>query len=249
VVLDFDEPNRVLILEDLGAAERLDAALARGANVTAAACQIAAFLGRVHRATTGDPSLHPRFRNEDMQRLHGDHIFALPYQDNDFELPPETAARAAELRRDPALVAVAQRAHQRYLTPQGALLHADVQPANVLLCEPGPKLLDAEIAHVGDPAFDVGMLLAHLALPAAARGEAEPGAAAWSAAWRAYCAAHGPGHPGHEATCRYAGLELLRRTVGAARVPAVACDEAGLRVIALGRALAVAPESLSLAGS
>jgi len=246
-VLDFDEANRVLILEDLGDSERLDAALARQADVSDAACAIARFLGRIHRATAGDASLHERFRNEDMQRLHGEHIFALPYQENDFELPEQTAACADQLRADDALVSAAASAYQRYLTPEGALVHADVQPGNVLLTASGPKLLDAEIAHVGDPAFDVGTLLAHLVLPAAARGDAKPAAEVCSAVWSAYRQAHGPGHPTREATCRYAGLELLRRTVGAARVPAIESDAAGLRVVALGRELVTDPESVAFA--
>ena len=234
----FDEPNRVLVLEDLGQAERLDHALARGADVAPALGTLARFLGRVHRATRGDASLAARFANEPMQRLHGDHIFALPYQPNDFPLPPRTAERAARLREDAALRDAAARAYARYLEPVGALVHGDVQAGNVLLPAGGPKLLDAEIAHVGDPAFDIGMLLAHALIPAAAAGRAAAARPALARCWRDYADAHGAaGLPGQDAALRYAGLELLRRTAGAARVAAVADDEAGLRVIETGAAL------------
>ena len=47
-VLHLDTDQRVLVLEDLGECERLDAALRRGADVSHALCRIAAFLGRVH---------------------------------------------------------------------------------------------------------------------------------------------------------------------------------------------------------
>ena len=234
----FDERNRVLVLEDLGRAERLDAALARGADVSAALAALARFLGRIHRATRGDPTLAARFANEPMQRLHGDHIFALPYQSNDFPLPPLTAERAARLREDSALRATAARAYARYLEPTGALVHGDVQAGNVLLPAGGVKLLDAEIAHLGDPAFDIGMLLAHALLPAAAAGRAAGARPLLEASWRAYAAAHGAGGlPALADALRYAGLELLRRTVGAARVADVAEDAAGLRVIEVGVAL------------
>jgi 5-methylthioribose kinase len=244
-VLAFDEPNRVLVLEDLGTAERLDAALARAAPVRGALVRLAAFLGRVHRGTRGDASLVPRFANAAMQRLHGDHIFALPFAPNDFALSPRTAERAAELRGDAALREAAASAYARYLEPRGALVHGDVQAGNVLLpagnvLAPagGVKLLDAEIAHVGDPAFDLGMLLAHRLLPAAAAGRSREAAADLAACWDAYRAAHGePGLPTLESALRYAGLELLRRTIGAARVAAVASDEAGLRAIDAGLAL------------
>jgi 5-methylthioribose kinase len=238
----FDEPRRVLVLEDLGQAERLDAALARGADVSDALLRLARFLGRVHRATRGDAALAAAFANGPMQRLHGDHIFALPYQPNDFALPARTAERAARLRADAELCAAAARAYARYLEPRGALVHGDVQAGNVLLPPGGVKLLDAEIAHVGDPAFDAGMLLAHALLPSAARGSATAARPLLEACWRAYAEAHGAdGVPALEDALRYTGLELLRRTVGAARVAAVASDEAGLRVVEVGARLVRRP--------
>ncbi len=234
----FDEANRVLVLEDLGAAERLDHALARGADASAALLTLCRFLARVHRETRGDTSLIERFANEPMQRLHGDHIFALPYQENDFALPPRTAARAALLRADGALHAHAQRFYRRYLTPTGALIHGDVQAGNILLPAGGVKLLDAEISHVGDPAFDIGMLLAHALIPAAAAGRAASATSVLVGCWRAYAEAHGAkALPSQAEALGYAGLELLRRTIGAARVAAVAEDEAGLRVIDVGLTL------------
>jgi len=245
---DLDEVNRVLILEDLGDAERLDAALERGAALRAPVLRLASFLGRVHRGTAGKAGLAARFRNGPMQRLHGDHIFELPYHEA-FPLPEETRQEAARLRADATLVATAHRAYQRYLEPWGALVHGDVQAGNVLLPGAGVKLLDAEISHIGDPTFDAGMLLAHLALPALAQGNGERVRKLMVEAWEAYCeAAHPTAHGACSATdprpaMRYAGLELLRRTIGAARVAAVADAAAGLRVIATGRAWVLAPEA------
>lgn len=234
----FDERNRVLVLEDLGQAERLDHALARGADVSAPLAALARFLGRVHRETRDAPGLAAAFANAPMQRLHGDHIFALPYQPNDFALPPRTAERAARLRADSALCAAAARAYARYLTPSGALVHGDVQAGNILLPRGGVKLLDAEIAHAGDPAFDIGMLLAHTLLPAAADGRAASARPRLARCWQSYASAHGAaGLPALADALRYAGLELLRRTIGAARVPAVADDDAGLRLIEVGLSL------------
>jgi 5-methylthioribose kinase len=234
-VLALDEPNRVLVLEDLSSAERLDAALARGADVAPQLEALARFLARVHAATDGDATLPARFENEAMRRLHGEHIFVLPFRANDFGLSPRLEAAAHEVRADAALVRAAAGAYARYSTPRGALVHADVQAGNVLLlASGGVKLLDAEIAHIGDAAFDLGTLLAHLALPAAARGgDASALLARVSGAYRGERAC------GAEMIARaqgYAGFELIRRTIGAARVPAVASDECGLRVLELGRA-------------
>lgn len=227
-VLAFDEGDRVLVLEDLGDAPRLDAALACGppdAALGRAAEALGAFLGAVHRGTRdAAAALGPRFANDAMRRLHGDHIFALPLRPNDFPLAPRLRARAEALWRDAELVAVADAAYARYLAPGAALVHADVQSGNVLLTAGGPKLLDAEIAHVGDPAFDLGTLVAHLAAPSIACGAAGDADPLVAAAWRGYRAAGGDA--AFADASRYAGLEMLRRAVGAARMRATQ-DAAG----------------------
>ena len=171
-VLDFDETERVLVLEDLGDATRLDHVLLRRADAATAQGAgeaLGRFLGTVHAGTAKQETLASRFANDEMRRLHGDHIFALPFRPNDFPLPPALRARAAALWRDEATVALADAAYRDYLAPAGVLVHADVQGGNVLLQRGRPRLLDAEISHAGDGAFDVGILLAHLAVSDAAR--------------------------------------------------------------------------------
>jgi 5-methylthioribose kinase len=220
-VLHFDAAHRVLVLEDLGDAPRLDP------SDVAAAARIARFLAAVHGATAGDASLAARFPNDGMRRLHGDHIFVLPFQRNEFPLPLAVRARAESIWRDGKLAAIAAGLYERYQAPTGALVHADVQPGNVLVAERGAVLLDAEIAHVGDPAFDLGTLFAHLWIPAAARGDSRAAQPAIDAVRRAYR----PASDLDARAQRYAGIEMLRRTLGAARVAAVAGGDASLRVI------------------
>jgi 5-methylthioribose kinase len=232
-ILHFDERERVLILEDLGDAERLDQRLARGSDGSGPGAALARFLAAVHGATADDPELAARFDNDAMRRLHGDHIFDLPFAENDFPLEPEVAARAASLKT-PEFRGLAADAYRRYLEPRGALLHGDVQAGNVLLPPEGPKLLDAEIAHVGDPAFDVATLLAHLALPALASAGPARALPAIEASWLAYVGARGEAAPRFAEVARYMGLELLRRTVGAARVAGLEPVAASLRAIECG---------------
>ena len=231
----FDSERRALVLEDLGDAETLAARLARGGDATAAAAALGGFLGRVH-AGTRDPALARGFENEEMRRLHGEHIFVLPFRPNDFPLSPELRARAARLAAETRLIERIDAAYARYLTRARALLHADVQPTNVLCTSNGVKLLDAEIAHVGDPAFDVGQLVGHLELGAIARGDERAGRAASSALWSAYAdAVAGELDVRFDEVSIFAGIEMLRRTLGAARVAEVASDAVALRVIAAAR--------------
>jgi 5-methylthioribose kinase len=237
-VLDFDEAERVLVLEDLGSAPRLEQILLQpGQRAPAARAgeALGTFLGAVHAGTADQPALAARFANDDMRRLHGDHIFALPFSENDFELSPALRERAATLWRDEAARALAAAAYRDYLQPQGVLVHADVQGGNVLMTPRGPRLLDAEIAHVGDAAFDVGILLAHLAVGSAAGGEPAAAAPAVERSWAAYAESRGRARaPGFERAIRFAGIELVRRTLGAARLAAVTEDAAGLSVLDLG---------------
>ena len=245
-VLWFDAAQRVLVLEDLGAAERLDAALARGADVGPVVRALGAFLGAVHAATGADAGrpLAGRFANDEMRRLHGDHIFQLPYRANDFPLSEALRDTARAIWRDGRLRARIDAAYTRYLEPEGALLHADVQPTNVLLAPGGPKLLDAEIAHVGDPAFDVGVLVGHLVLWGVAGSGAAQARAAVERTWSAYAEAHGPRElTPFEAVALYAGIEVLRRTIGAARVAAIENDRAALAAVEAGLRLVAAPPS------
>jgi aminoglycoside phosphotransferase (APT) family kinase protein len=177
-----------------------------------------------------------------MRQLHGEHIFVLPFRGGDFPLSPAIARRARMIAADAALLGRIESAWVRYRELAQALVHGDVQPTNVLVAAGMPKLLDAEIAHVGDPAFDVGQLAGHLWLRALARGDARAAAPAVSALWSSYSeAAGGALEFEFGDALAHAGIEMLRRTLGAARVPEVSRDEIGLRVIDAGRAWVLAP--------
>ena len=240
-ILYFDEARRALVLEDLGDAERLDHALLRGADANAALAAVARLLGAVHAATR-DPALAERFVNTDMQTLHGEHVFRLPFAANDFPLEPALRARAERVWRDAELGAIAARAYARYREPRGVLVHGDVQAGNVLLpAAGGAKLLDAEIAHVGDPAFDAGLLLAHVLLPGLARATLGDAGRVAAATWDAYAAAAGDVRPPFADVARYAGIEILRRTIGAARVAAVAATAVALAAVDLASRLIRTP--------
>lgn len=119
---------------------------------------------------------------------------------HDAEVPPELADPEffVQLRIDPfhrvvasshpelatRVAAVAERLLERKL----ALVHGDFSPKNVLVGGDGLWVLDWEVAHQGDPAFDVAFLLTHLLLKSIHRRE---GAAAYRAVAEAFLAAYG----------------------------------------------------------
>ncbi|MCH2169430.1 phosphotransferase [Myxococcota bacterium] len=248
-LIHFDTTRSVLVMEDLGDAERLDDALERGADTRPALHKLAAFLGRVHTHTQSHTeSLGPSFSNDAMRDLHGDHIFRLPFEPNDFPLSPRVRARALEIQGDKLLLARIQQAHRRYrgtsdIPEVHCLLHGDVQPGNLLLSPEGPKLLDAEIAHFGIPSFEMGVLLAHLWLPASVTGDVGPSRQHVETVWSAYVAEAGAEVCNFTDAAQFAGIEILRRCLGAARVASVSSDEAALTAVDLARALVIAPPS------
>lgn len=94
------------------------------------------------------------------------------------------------------------------------LVHGDFTPKNVLVtgnvAGAPPVLLDWEVIHAGDPAFDLGMLTAHLLLKACLIPALWPAARALARAYR------GPAHPAR--SVRHAGAIMLARLWGKSRV-------------------------------
>jgi 5-methylthioribose kinase len=237
-VLQFDAANRVLVMEDLGDAARLDALLADGRAEPATLEALGEFLGAVHAATRADAeSLAREFANDEMRALHGEHIFALPYQPNDFPIEPRLRALADELLARPGLRARIAELRAHYYGAREALVHGDVQPGNVLVQGARPRLLDAEIAHVGDPAFDLGQAFAHINLHRVHARDVAALAACEQALLRGYARGAGAS-PELEARARaYAGVEILRRSIGAARLTVLGTTARAERALELGAAL------------
>lgn len=218
-VLHFDPEAPLLAMEDLGRAPRLDDALLAGARPAEPLRRLGRFLGAVHRATAPDaPALAERFSNREMQELHGEHIFTLPFEDNAFPIEPSLREQAARQLARPGLRKRIEELRALYYDSRAALVHADVQAGNILLAGDRPKLLDAEIAHVGDPAFDLGTALAHLRFHAVLADDPNAVAGLESALLDGY--RDGGGRQQEiERAPGYAAVEMLRRTIGAARLP------------------------------
>jgi 5-methylthioribose kinase len=89
---------------------------------------------------------------------------------------------------------------------QARLVHGDFTPKNVLVTDGPPVLLDWEVIHAGDPAFDLGMLSAHLLLKACLIPALWPAARVLARSYR------GPADPAR--AVRHAGAIMLARLWG-----------------------------------
>jgi 5-methylthioribose kinase len=78
-------------------------------------------------------------------------------------------------RRHPELADRVGAYIERLLATQTSLVHGDYSPKNVLVGEDGLWVIDWEVVHRGDPAFDLAFLLNHLTLKAIHRPEAAGG--------------------------------------------------------------------------
>jgi len=232
--LHFDEAARALAMEDVHPAERLDEQLDQGTASPETLFALGEFLGAVHRATADDAAaLAPEFANDEMRQLHGEHIFALPFAPNDFPIEPRLRALADEALARPGLRARIAELRERYYGARECLVHGDVQAGNVLVQAGRPRLLDAEIAHVGDPAFDLGQALAHVHVH---RVRAQR-AAHCDAAERALVDGYAPERARLARARRFAGVEILRRAIGAARLSLLGTTARAERALELGCAL------------
>jgi len=232
--LFFDEEERALVMEDVHPAERLDSLLDAGRAAPATLFALGEFLGAVHRATAAEAPLLARdFANDEMRRLHGEHVFSLPFQPNDFPIEPRLRALADAALAKPRVRERIAELRARYYESRESLVHGDVQAGNVLVQGERPRLLDAEIAHVGDPAFDLGQALAHVHVHRVRARDS----ALCDACERALVDGYAPERAVLARARGYAGAEILRRTIGAARLLLLGTTARAERALELGTTL------------
>jgi hypothetical protein len=109
--------------------------------------RVGQLLGQMHRRTSGRADLAKQFDDRE-------YLFDLrirPYHQ-----------RVAE--RQPRLAAAINSVAERMLEDRQCLVHGDFSPKNLLTDGPAVVILDCEVAHWGDPRFDVAFCLSHLLL-------------------------------------------------------------------------------------
>jgi aminoglycoside phosphotransferase (APT) family kinase protein len=148
-------------------------------------------LGKIHRASWGDPAARERFAT--LANFHALRIE--PYLLTTAErLPVAWTALVAEANR--------------LAGTQLALVHGDYSPKNLLVGADRLVVLDAECGWFGDPAFDTAFLLTHLHLKALLHAaQPEPLLALVPEFWAAYITALGP-HADRELEARTTRLLL-----------------------------------------
>ena len=154
-VLDVDRMNRVIIIghaED--GAHEWKADLLRGEVDQEVASRLGTVLAGWHRSTAGSEAVIARFGDlEAFEQLRVD-----PFH-------------RWIARRHPDLAPAIDAAVERMYASRACLVHGDFSPKNVLLGPSTTWVIDWEVAHYGDPTFDLAFLLTHLMCKALLRPE------------------------------------------------------------------------------
>ncbi len=215
VSVDRDNFFFIMTASPLGSEVWKEALLAGDVNL-AVAREAGSLLSRLVQASQASPSFMERFDD----RTVFDQLRIDPYYRTSAARLPDVRASLEELMADSWRI-------------RTALVHGDYSPKNMLVRDDKIFLIDFEVVHWGDPAFDAGFLLNHLFLKAFHRPQfRETYFDAARAFWKALAAGLGAeGVEDFEAmTVRHLGGLMLARIDGKSPVEYIRDEETKLRV-------------------
>ena len=236
---DFDAEVAVIAMEDLRDARVLRDDLIAGVVDTAIAEQIGRFMSVVHShthvenldsATTQD--YRRQFANMTMQSITADYVFTFPFAEHETNFwTPGLEPDVQRLKADTDFLVQAKHLKQIFLTMQQAVTHGDLHTGSVLVQDHTAKVIDAEFAFYGPVGFDIGLYWANYFLSYFSHQDTLDVQSALKTAivqtWDTYAAEFRVADDTlkertlqnifHDAV-GFAGLEMLRRLIGAAHV-------------------------------
>ena len=149
-LLFYDEENYLYGMEAAPDSSRMWKDMLLAGNIDfAVARKVASALAKVHKASAYDLKIQQRFKS---QKFFIE-LRVEPYL--------ETIAK-----RHPVLEKIIHGEIKRLLGNKQVLVHGDFSPKNILVNGTDIFILDFEVAHIGDPSFDVGFLTNHFLLKA-----------------------------------------------------------------------------------
>lgn len=154
-LLHYDDANYLFAMEAAPPdALMWKSMLLQGVLDLGIATRVARALAEVQNAAASDADVWARFANQKVF----DELRLDPYL-------RFTAGRHPELRK------LIDREVERLIDNRLTLVHGDYSPKNILVGDDRLYILDFEVAHIGDPSFDLGFLTNHLMLKAVKNAE------------------------------------------------------------------------------
>ena len=239
VQYDFNVDAAAIAMEDLRDAHVLRDILIAGTVDTAIAEQIGRFMGVVHSQTYVDnidnataQNYRQQFANTTMQSITADYVFTFPFTEHETNFwTPGLEPDVQRLKTDTDFLRQVAHLKQIFLTAQQGVTHGDLHTGSVLVQDNVAKVIDAEFAFYGPVGFDLGLYWANYFLSYFSHQDALRVQSALKTAvrhvWDTYTAEFTTVDSGLKAqvlgnifqnAVGFAGLEILRRLIGAAHV-------------------------------
>ncbi|RKU24711.1 S-methyl-5-thioribose kinase [Candidatus Poribacteria bacterium] len=239
VQYDFDVDTAVIAMEDLRDARVLRDVLIAGTVDTAIAEQIGRFMGLVHSQTYVDNignaaarNYRQQFANTTMQAITADYVFTFPFTEHETNFwTPGLEPDVQRLKTDTDFLRQAEQLKRIFLRAQQGVTHGDLHTGSVLVQDNVAKVIDAEFAFYGPVGFDLGLYWANYFLSYFSHQDTLSVQSALKAAvaqvWVTYATEFTTVDVGlkvqvleniFQDAVGFAGLEMLRRLIGAAHV-------------------------------
>ena len=233
----FDSENAVIAMSDLRGYHLLrDELIAGHVNFTISE-QIGQFMGVVHSQTHVEnldiETAHryqEDFANTVMQAITADYVFTLPYTEHETNFYTEgLEPHVRRLKTDEVFLRQARHLRAIFVSTQQGVTHGDLHTGSVMVQGNSAKVIDSEFAFYGPVGFDIGLywanhLLSYFSHAGNSRVQSEL-KTAMHRTWESYTAEFKIASQEvvtlqqifHEAV-GFAGMEILRRLIGAAHV-------------------------------
>lgn len=208
-ILDFDKENHVMVMEDLGEGSDFLGLYTGKVDVKKEEVVVLIkYMTTLHALKVTDfPD------NADMKALNHEHIFNYPFlKENGFDLntvQEGLQGLAIPLKENKALKTKVKELGERYLANGRTLLHGDFYPGSWLKVDERLKVIDPEFAFMGDPEFDLGVMLAHFKLAGLSKDLIDFTKTQYRK----------EGSIDEKLLNEYMAVEILRRLIGLAQLP------------------------------
>lgn len=162
----IDEPNSLIVLEDLGESMDFSFLYQREKRILDEDLrEIVRFLSILHNRFNTD-FVDPSIDNRAMRELNAEHIFHFPFiEDNGLDLDgitPGLQDEAAKFKTDAPFKKKVKELSRHYLNDGATLLHGDYYPGSWLKTLEAVKIIDPEFCFFGPAEFDLSVALAHM---------------------------------------------------------------------------------------
>lgn len=206
-ILGYDAAEYLLLLEDLGHCEDMTVIYQNRAIAAKQLDRLVFILGLIHRKkVSGD---FPE--NMEMRQLNHQHIFVLPFlENNGFQLndiQDGLQELSLPFKKDGTIKAIVKKVGDKYLAPGNSLLHGDYYPGSWMTENENLYIIDPEFGFTGFAEFDLGVMAAHIIMATGKKSYLNRIHASYQ------------GEADKKLMSQVAGIEIVRRLIGVAQLP------------------------------